>query len=519
MPDQNGSAFRAATVKTAGTARITGRAPGSAPAHDAATGPGGGGSSPDPLTIGRRLRHIRRSQGKTLADVAGVAAISPSALSLIENGKREAKLTVLSALAVGLNTSLPDLLAAAPPSRRAALEIELEKAQRAAGFQALNVPAVRTGPRLPTEALEALVGLHQALADVQARRAATPEHARRANAELRERMRRQDNYFGDIEQVAADLLTATKYQGGPITRTVVDRLAAHLGFRLVHTSDLPESTRTVTDLAGRIVYLPQPDAGQHDSRSLALQALGHVVLDHAVPHDYSEFLRQRVEINYFAASLLIPERGALALLRRARAAKDIAIEDLRDAYAVSYETAAHRFTNLATRHLDLPVHFMRISSSGVIYKAYENDGVHFPTDATGAIEGQRVCRYWTARRVFDQPDLSAAYQQYTDTRSGTYWCTAVVDQTQAGTFSVSVGVPYAHVKWMRGRESTERSSSRCPDPACCSLPPAALAQRGAGHAWPSARAHSHLLAAMPPGVFPGVDETDVLSFLDRHSGR
>ena len=82
---------------------------------------------------------------------------------------------------------------------------------------------------------------------------------------------------------------------------------------------------------------------------------------------------------------------------------------------MSYETAAHRFTNLATRHLDLPVHFMRISSSGVIYKAYENDGVHFPTDATGAIEGQRVCRYWTARVVFDRPDLSSAYQQYTDT--------------------------------------------------------------------------------------------------------
>ena len=89
------------------------------------------GSSPDPLTIGRRLRHIRRSQGRTLADVAGLAAISPSALSLIENGKREAKLTVLSALAAGLGTSLADLLAVAAPSRRAALEIELEKAQRA----------------------------------------------------------------------------------------------------------------------------------------------------------------------------------------------------------------------------------------------------------------------------------------------------------------------------------------------------------------------------------------------------
>jgi transcriptional regulator with XRE-family HTH domain len=474
-------------------------------------------AAPDPLTIGRRLRHLRKASGRTLSEVAAAAGISPSALSLVENGKREAKLSLLTALAAALGSSLAELLTVAAPSRRAALEIELEKAQRTDTFKALGVPAVRPGPRLQTEALESLVGLHRAMASMQAERAATPEQARRANAELRERMRLQGNYFGDIEKVTADLLTATKYAGGPITRTVVDRLAAHLGFRLVHTTDLPESTRTVTDLANRVVYLPQPDAGQHDSRSLALQALGHVVLGHAVPQDYSEFLEQRVEINYFAASLLIPERGALSLLRHAKAAKDIAIEDLRDAYAVSYETAAHRFTNLATRHLDLPVHFMRISSSGVIYKAYENDGVHFPTDATGAIEGQRVCRYWTARVVFDRPDLSSAYQQYTDTASGTYWCTAVVDRTPSGVFSVSVGVPYADVKWMRGRETSERSKSRCPDPACCSLPPVELAERWRGSAWPSARVHSHLLAAMPPGVFPGVDQTDVLTFLERHS--
>jgi predicted transcriptional regulator len=331
-------------------------------------------------------------------------------------------------------------------------------------------------------------------------------------------MRQQGNYFGDIERQAADLLAATGHDTGPITRTVVDRMAAHLGFTLVHRSDLPSSTRTVTDLKNRRIYLPQPEAGQHDSRSLALQALGNVVLGHQIPADYAEFLAQRVEINYFAAALLIPEHSAVRLLRDAKGRKDIAIEDLRDAYAVSYETAAHRFTNLATHHLDIPVHFMRISAAGIIYKAYENDGVNFPSDATGAIDGQRVCRFWTARQVFEQPDLSAAYQQYTDTPSGTYWCTSVVDRTRDGLFSVSVGVPYAHVKWMRGRETTARSESRCPDPACCLTPPEDLAGRWEGLAWPSARVHSHLLAAMPPGVFPGVDDTEVLTFLERQQG-
>jgi predicted transcriptional regulator/transcriptional regulator with XRE-family HTH domain len=484
-------------------------------AHATRTPQRPGDAGLDPIALGRQLRHLRRAAAMTLGDLAERTAMSSSALSLIENGKREPKLSVLTALAAVFGVPVAALLAPAPPSRRAALEIALERIQRAESFDALGVPPVKIGPRLPTDVLESLVGLHQALADVAAERAATPEQARRANADLRDEMRVRGNYFGDIEQAAADLLDATGHDAGPITRSVVDRMAGHLGMTLVHSSDLPSSTRSVTDMKHRRIYLPQPGAGQHDSRALALQALGSIVLRHRVPQDYAEFLSQRVAINYFAAALLIPERSAVAILREAKARKDIAIEDLRDAYAVSYETAAHRFTNLATQHLGIPVHFMRISDAGIIYKAYSNDGVRLPADPTGAIEGQRVCRYWTARQVFEQPDHSAAYQQYTDTSTGTYWCTSVVDRTRDGRFSVSVGVRYADVKWMRGRETRERAVSRCPDPSCCANPPADMAARWAGMAWPSARVHSHLLAAMPPGVFPGVDDTEVLRFLER----
>src|SRR3954464_10973806 len=115
-------------------------------------------AGPDPLTIGRRVRHLRQRQGRTLDDLAGAVGISASALSLIENGKREAKISVLTALATALDSSLADLLSVAAPSRRAALEIELEKSQRLDSYQALQIPAVRPGPRLPIEALEALVG-------------------------------------------------------------------------------------------------------------------------------------------------------------------------------------------------------------------------------------------------------------------------------------------------------------------------------------------------------------------------
>ncbi len=386
------------------------------------------------------------------------------------------------------------------------------------GPEALGIPPVKVGPGLPTEALEALVGMHETVQGLQEQRAATPEYARIANADLRRRMREAGNYFPELEARAASLLAAIDYRSGPVTCSAVDRLAAHVGYRVMVTDGLPGSTRTVTDMANRVIYLPHARPGGRDGRALALQAIGHLVLDHRPPRDYAEFLAQRVEINYFAAAVLMPESTAFPMLRAAKDARDIAVEDLRDAYAVSYETAAHRFTNLATRHLGLTVHFIRISSDGVIYKAYENDGVRFPMDATGAIEGARVCRHWTARVVFDQPD-GAAYQQYTDTGRGTYWCTAMVEQTSAGRFSVSVGVPYAQVKWMRGRDTTARGRSECPDPRCCTTPPAELREAWAGRVWPSARAHSHLLAVMPPGVFPGVDDTEVLQFVADHAGQ
>ena len=202
---------------------------------------------------------------------------------------------------------------------------------------------------------------------------------------------------------------AARSRSGSITE-----LATHFGFTLHNVTDLPESTRSVTDLAHRRIYLPQQPAG-HDPRYVVLQTLGHFALGHTDPTDFADFLRQRVEANYFAAASLVPEAAAVEFLSGAKREHAIDMEDLRDVFAVSHETAAHRFTNLATHHLELPVHFTRTDSSGTIYKAYENDGLAYPTDATGAIEGQRACRQYSSRRVFAAPERYGIYAQYTDT--------------------------------------------------------------------------------------------------------
>ncbi|MHA6513871.1 helix-turn-helix domain-containing protein [Tessaracoccus sp. Z1128] len=486
------------------------------PVDDAQRAPGGDAEGPfDPFSLGRRLRHLRKERGLTLSQVAEQSGLAPSQLSLMENGKREAKPSHLQTLARVYGATLEDLTAPVP-SRRTQLEIELDRLMRAPLAQAKGLPAVRISPRMPLDVLEALVALHRELAHDAAERMATPEEARRANAQLRDEMRARDNYFGSIEEEAASLLKRGGYVGGPLSQHLIGEITAHLGFTLHHVSDLPHSTRSVTDLKSKRIYLAAARSGEYEPRSVLLQALGHHILEHSPPSSYGDFLRQRIETNYFAAALLLPEEPAVEFLRAAKERRELSVEDLRDIFGVSYEAAAHRFTNLATRHLGIPVHFQRVHESGIIYKAYENDGVAFPKDNLGAIEGQPACRYWTSREVFGVADKFNAFNQYTDTPTGTFWCTARVEQTSSGYFSTGIGVRYRDSKWFRGRDTREHSVSTCPDPTCCRRAPEDLASKWSGYAWPSARTHAHLLAALPPGTFPGVDDTEVYQFLDSH---
>jgi XRE family transcriptional regulator, fatty acid utilization regulator len=468
--------------------------------------------------FGQRLRHTRRARGFTLAELGKRVGRAPSVLSLIENGRREPKLSLIEALAAALSVPTAELLRRQPPSRRAQLEIALEEAQQDPVYRDLGLPHLRVGARVPSDVIEHLLAMYGELRQQRAKPTATPEEAREANAGLRAMMRERGNYFPEIEEEAAAALATAGYAGGALSQGMLLSVVSHHGFAVRYVRDLPRSVRSVTDLRNRRIYLKQESMGMHTPRTILLQTLGHFVLGHSAPRDFADFLRQRVAANYFAAAVLVPEHQATAFLREAAEARSLSVEDLRDVFSVSYEMAAHRFTNLATHHLGLPCHFVKNDEGGIIYKAYENDGVVFPADATGAIEGQRMCRQWSGRQVFAADDRFSPYYQYSDTPSGTYWCAAFVDQSRERGFAITLGVPYEHSRWFRGRETLLRRTSACPDGECCQRPPAGLAARWEGQAWPSARAHSHILSALPTGSFPGVDEADVFAFLDRHEG-
>ncbi|MCU1525469.1 MAG: family transcriptional regulator [Microbacteriaceae bacterium] len=473
----------------------------------------------DLATLGQRIRHYRNEAGLTLDQLGSAVGIAGSQLSLMENGRREPRLSLLQGIAGAVGVQVSELLDEKPPTARAALEIELDRMQKAAVYQGLGLPAIRPSRSMPEDTLESLVGLHRELARRAREAIATPEEARRANTELRQYMRTQNNYIPEIEELAEESVRGVGYANGALTHRAVSLMAKKLGFELIFVNDLPHSTRSVTDLENGRIYLPPASIpGGHGLRSMALQALAHRLLGHHEPESYAEFLRQRLEINYFAAACLMPLKQSIEFLTAAKNNRNLAVEDFRDAFGVTHEAAALRFTNLATSHLGMPVHFLRVGEDGALYKGYENDGLQLPTDVTGSTEGQLVCRHWSARTAFGLANRTNEFYQYTDTPTGTYWCSTQTGTAGSEEFSITFGVPFADAKWFRGRETGNRVTSRCPDESCCRRPAGELSNRWAHKAWPSAKLHAHILSPLPSGTFPGVDDTELYAFLETHSG-
>jgi transcriptional regulator with XRE-family HTH domain len=185
----------------------------------------------DLALFGQRLRHTRRARGLTLAELGARVGRAPSVLSLLENGRREPKLSLIDALAGALSVPAAELLRSEPPSRRAHLEIALEEAQRDPACTDLGLPYLKAGARVPNDVLEHVVALHAELRRQRAKPTATPEEAREANADLRAMMRERGNYFAPIEQAAAEALAAAATAAERCPRSCFCRSSGTTGSR------------------------------------------------------------------------------------------------------------------------------------------------------------------------------------------------------------------------------------------------------------------------------------------------
>jgi transcriptional regulator with XRE-family HTH domain len=477
----------------------------------------------DPLVFGHRLRHYRRKAGLTLQTLGARVDRPAPYLSQLENGHVEPKIGLLNQVAGALDCSVADLLEQTPPNRRAELEIAVERYQQEPSYSGLALPILKPTAKVPDDVLEHIVALYRAYVGSTRPAAEEPsaDEVLVANARLRTEMRERSNYYGEIEAVAAAALRAANYSGfGPISeRTLID-LADHFGFRVDRVQDLPRSARSVTDLINRIIYIPQRnEMPTRSARSVVLSTLGHFALEHSDPKNVGDYLRQRVESNYFAGAVLAPEAAAVPFLREAMGASDISAEDLKEVFYISYEMASHRITNLATRHLGIPVHFLRTDDKGVISKAYENDGVPLPVDSQGALEGRQVPAGWGPRQVFRSDDTYSLHYQYTETSAGTFWCVTHVEAAHDTPNALTLGTDSVHARHFRGSDTERYLPATASEDQAAALDPG-LADAWAGNVWPSARDREFVLGGTTEGAFgpfPGVEMDEVHWFLHRHT--
>jgi predicted transcriptional regulator/transcriptional regulator with XRE-family HTH domain len=454
-------------------------------------------------------------------DQLGAAVGKPAPyLSLLENGKKEPKVNLVLELASALDVDVAELLDPTPPNRRDALEIALLRSQESALFDSLDLPPVKPSSKMDTETLAHLVGLHEALRQRSGLGTAGSNDVRRANGAVQQWLTAHDGYLGEVELLAREALDSSGYTGeGPFSSRNLLDLASRAGFEIHSIDDMPEFARSVIDLDHRRVYIAQRDELRtRQARKAVLQTLAGFLLGHETDPDLDTFLRQRVETAYFAAAVLAPEAAVVPKLIEARDRHDLDVEDVKELFYVSYEMAAWRMANLASHHLDLATHLIVSDRMGSVIKGYSNNDAPIPRDDHGGIETQRLCRRWGARMTFESHERFGTHHQYTDTPAGTFFCTTHVEAGRDPALAVTIGVRFADAHWFRGRETTNRETSACPDPMCCRMPSVELTEKWSNKVVVSARSQSRILGLLAPDPYPELDMPEVLGLVEGHSG-
>ncbi len=473
----------------------------------------------DRLVLGRRVRHHRKERGLTLDELGSAVSRPAPYLSLLENGKKEPRVNLLLELAAALDVDIAELLDPNPPNRRDALEIALLRSQETALFDSLDLPAIKPSAKLDNETLVHLVGLHDALRERSNLGSAGSEEVRRANGQVSVWIAGQDGYLEDVETEARRALDSSGYEGeGPFSSRNLLDLAARAGFEIHPIDDMPAFARSVIDLDHHRVYIAQRDELRtRQARKAVLQTLAGFLLGHERDPDLDTFLRQRVETAYFASAVLAPEATVVPRLKTAKDNHDIDVEDVKELFYVSYEMAAWRTVNLATRHLGLRTHLVVSNRMGTVVKAYANDEAPIPRDDQGGMETQRLCRRWGARMTFQSAERYGNHHQFTDTPQGTYFCTTHIEAGREPAHAITLGVPFADARWFRGRDTENRETSTCPDPACCRVPATDLAEKWLDKVIVSARSQDRILGLLAPDPYPDLDMPEVLGLVEAHA--
>lgn len=477
---------------------------------------------PAELVLGQQIRRHRMQRGWTLKELGRRVGRPASLLSMHENGERAPSPETRARLARVFEVEPQALQEGEGLSQRALLEMRYAALRTREDAPASELRLPRLARQVPDALIEDLLALH-ARAVAQDRLDSRLRDADQALRELREEQQSRGNYFPAIEQAARGALEAIGYPGrGVIGQRDLRELTARIGYRIEAIRGMPHTIQAAIDSRNKVLYVPaRNELRTRQARSVIAHNLGHLYLHHPRPRSLLEKLRQRMEANYFAAALFLPEAAVVRQLDELRREGDLAIDELRQSFYVTYEMAAHRFTNLVTHHFEIPVHFLRMDDVGRISKFYQNDGLRLP-ELTGLLQARRPCKSWAAYAVLHGAHRFEAIYQLSRGPQGDFFCGAHVSQEAAG-FSITVGCRQEHARFFRGsREAPARevSDSRrsCRRPECCFRPSEETARSFRGKLRVSARRGSDLHEVITGASVSDEDRAELSELLRRLGG-
>lgn len=349
------------------------------------------------LFLGPQIRKLRRSLGLTQAAMAAGLDISASYLTLIERNQRPLTAQLILRLADAYDLDIRALSPASDGSTLLALrEAAADPLLANADFGDGELQEMaEMFPRIAAAFVRLHEGYRQAREDADAlaesAEGASPSgFENSAVEETREALQAHDNYYDELETIAADFHTRAKARTDlpqALTTSLVDHLkSAHNVDTVIMPYDVMGGLLRRFDRHRRRLMLSEllaPSGRTFQVAQLVGQLeAGDLVLaianDPRLTSDSSRGIYRLTLANYLAGAIMFPYDRVHEAAQRLR----YDVEVLASRFAASFEQVAHRLTTLRRpRDRGVPFFMIRVDRAGNISKRF--GGGVFPFARSG----------------------------------------------------------------------------------------------------------------------------------------
>ncbi len=392
-----------------------------------------------PLKLGKRLKGLRRKEGRSQKQLAEELGISNSYLNLIENDRRPLTAPLLIKLAGLFELDLAEFARGEDTELHAELlEAFCDPVFKEPAFGANELREMASShpdiARATLELYRAFIHEKTRVAKlahaIEGKPGANKHGAEEPdtdgvhlpNEEVSLLLQRHMNHFPELEEAAERLWQRVNFDPQDLYSGLVAHLQQRHEIRIEYrrvvspASPLREfepQRRRLTlseELGPRArVFLLAAQIALLEQREL----LDRLASDAALTSASSRNLARTALANYFAGAVMMPYLRFLAAAQQER----YDIELLGHRFRASFEQVCHRLTTLRRRGEEgVPFHFARVDLAGNIIKQFSGSGIRFPRFGAG-------CPLWNVYRAFQAPGR-IRIQLSTTADGARYFCVA-----------------------------------------------------------------------------------------------